>query len=73
MKQENHNHAGVGFFGLLTLLFIALKLLGVIRWSWWFVLAPSYFPLTIVLNILFIYWLYVTISNLRFKKRGKRK
>lgn len=31
---------GVGFTGLLTLLFIGLKLGGVITWSWWWVLAP---------------------------------
>ena len=31
---------GVGFFDLLGLLFIGLKLAGVIDWSWWLVLAP---------------------------------
>ena len=31
---------GGGFFGLLTILFITLKLCGVIAWSWWWVLAP---------------------------------
>ena len=31
---------GGGFLGLLTLLFITLKLCGVIAWSWWWVLAP---------------------------------
>ena len=31
---------GVGFTGLLTILFIALKLTGVIDWSWGWVLSP---------------------------------
>lgn len=31
---------GIGFTGLLLLLFIALKLCGVIDWSWWWVLSP---------------------------------
>jgi hypothetical protein len=31
---------GIGFPGLLTILFIGLKLMGVISWSWWWVLAP---------------------------------
>lgn len=32
--------SGIGFVGLLALLFIALKLTGHIDWSWWWVLAP---------------------------------
>lgn len=31
---------GTGFVGLLQILFIALKLCKVIKWSWWWVLAP---------------------------------
>ena len=30
----------VGFFGLLTIVFVTLKLIGVIDWSWVWVLAP---------------------------------
>ena len=30
----------VGFFDLLLLLFIALKLMGFIDWSWWIILSP---------------------------------
>lgn len=33
-------NSGVTFLGLLTILFIALKLCGVIAWSWWCVLSP---------------------------------
>ena len=32
--------SGIGFVGLLTILFIGLKLTGHIGWSWWWVLAP---------------------------------
>lgn len=31
---------GIGFAGLLTIVFIVLKLTGIIAWSWWWVLAP---------------------------------
>ena len=51
--------AGTGFSGLLAIVFIVLKLLGVIKWSWWWVLAPIWIPLTIVLLILigtFVSW-----------------
>jgi hypothetical protein len=40
MKNQNTTKGGIGFTGLLTILFIALKLLGVITWSWWWVLSP---------------------------------
>lgn len=36
------------FFPLLALLFIGLKLGGVIAWSWLWVLAPLWIPLAIV-------------------------
>lgn len=31
---------GIGFVGLLTIVFIVPKLTGVIAWSWWWVLSP---------------------------------
>lgn len=38
---------GIGFFGLLALIFIGLKLAevgAVAAWSWWWVLAPLWGP-----------------------------
>jgi hypothetical protein len=43
---------GVGFTGLLLLLFIALKLCGVIDWMWLWVLAPLWIPLVLFLAFL---------------------
>jgi hypothetical protein len=37
------------FPSLLTVLFIGLKLTGLIAWSWWWVLAPLWLPVTLVL------------------------
>jgi len=34
------NARGIGVVGLLGVLFVALKLTGVINWSWWWVTAP---------------------------------
>lgn len=34
---------------LLTVVFIVLKLVGVIAWSWWWVLAPTWIPLALFL------------------------
>lgn len=33
---------GIGFSSMLTIVFITLKLLGHIDWSWWLVLAPTW-------------------------------
>jgi len=48
MSNENSS-GGIGFFGLLTILFIGLKLCNVITWSWWFVLSPALVGLGLVL------------------------
>ena len=31
---------GIGFTGVLTIVFIILKLCNIITWSWWWVLSP---------------------------------
>jgi len=41
-----------GFLGLLAIVFITLKLIGTISWSWWWVLAPLWMPLALVIGIL---------------------
>lgn len=45
---------GIGFCGLLTVVFITLKLIGKIDWSWTWVLAPLWIPLSIVVVVLLI-------------------
>ena len=44
---------------LLLILFIALKLTGVIAWSWWWVLSPLWIPLGLALLILIPVLIYV--------------
>lgn len=39
---------GLGFVDALTLLFIALKLTGVISWSWVWVLSPIWISISIL-------------------------
>lgn len=48
------NNSGIGFFGLLTLIFITLKLTGYIDWSWWLVLMPLFIPVILIFGILLI-------------------
>ena len=45
---------------LLAIAFIVLKLCNVIAWSWWWVLAPLWIPVAVViLGLLFLLILYV--------------
>lgn len=44
MDKQSSNK-GIGFVGLLTIVFITLKLLGVISWSWMWVLSPVWINL----------------------------
>lgn len=47
-----NNSGGIGFVGLLTILFVGLKLTGYMAWSWVWVLSPLWISLGIL--ILFI-------------------
>lgn len=40
MSDSSNRSGGIGFFGLLTIVFIVMKILGKITWSWWWVLSP---------------------------------
>ncbi len=51
MSKQVTNNNGIGFFGLLTIVFITLKLTEVIAWSWWLVLAPTWAPIAFILVI----------------------
>ena len=50
-EKPKVSYSGVNFLELLGLLFIGLKLMGVIDWSWWYVTMPLYLPLIIILII----------------------
>lgn len=53
--------SGIGFCGLLTILFIGLKLTGYIAWSWWLVLLPMYLGLALILGIAGVIGLVATL------------
>jgi hypothetical protein len=63
---------GIGFFGLLTIVFITLKLTGYINWSWWWVLAPLWMPLSVIFGILAIMFIAVFVYEwIKDKKKYK--
>ena len=55
MNNNKNTGGGIGFCGMLTIAFIVLKLAGYITWSWWWVLAPTWIPLVIVVILTAVY------------------
>ena len=52
--SNNTSSGGIGLSGALFLLFLGLKLTGYITWSWWWVTAPLWGGLAIVLALILI-------------------
>ncbi|QEP53252.1 hypothetical protein BS46_gp70 [Acinetobacter phage BS46] len=57
--NNNTNHGGIGFVGLLTIVFITLKLTGVITWSWWLVFLPMIISFGLWLIIMLCVLIYL--------------
>lgn len=54
---------GIGFCGLLAIVFITLKLTNYITWSWWWVLSPLWIPIVLVLAIALIAAIVIALCN----------
>jgi energy-coupling factor transporter transmembrane protein EcfT len=64
---------GVSGLTLLGLVFLVLKLIGKIAWSWWWVLAPFWGPLAIGLFLVVVAWAFNSLLRSRNFKRFKNK
>ena len=63
MENKNTTTGGIGFCGLLTIVFIALKLCGVIDWAWIWVLAPAWISISLGVLIMIIEIIIIAILN----------
>ena len=55
MNNSGASGGGIGFVGVLTIVFIVLKLLGKITWSWLWVLSPIWISAILAIICLIIY------------------
>lgn len=55
--SNNSSSSGLGLGGVLFVIFLVLKLIGVIDWSWWWVFSPLLISLGLSLVILIIFYL----------------
>lgn len=58
MEKAQVNNNGIGFLGLLTIVFITLKLTKAIDWSWWWITSPiwgvvAFYAIVILFFVLF--------------------
>lgn len=65
MSSNISGSSGIGICGVLTIVFVVLKLVGVINWSWLLVLCPLW--IEILLSII----LLVAIAIMDNKTRKK--
>ena len=68
MNNEKTTSGGIGFGSALLLTFIILKLVGVIDWSWWWVLSPIWIPVVLLLAVsILLFVVYRIIKYFRLK------
>jgi hypothetical protein len=65
MSNDNKstNKGGIGFIGLLTIVFIALKLTKSITWPWIWVLAPAWIYILFIIVLLVIVGIATVIDE----------
>lgn len=50
LSMEN-GETGIGFLGLLSIVFVTAKLFGMVGWSWAFCFAPVWVPIVVVIGL----------------------
>lgn len=63
MKESKSSNDGIGFVGMLTVLFVGLKLCGVIDWAWAWVLSPIWITALLVLLVIAAYTLFFVCKH----------
>lgn len=53
-NTSSSSSGGIGFVGLLTIVFIVLKLIGKIAWPWLWVLSPIWISAALTVAILLL-------------------
>lgn len=74
MKNNKNYSAGGGLSlaGVLTVVFVVLKLVGVINWSWWWVLAPLWISAIAIIILLIVVLVAAFLIDYRWNK-GRRR
>ena len=68
MSKNETTSGGIGFMGLLFIVFLVLKLTHVIDWSWWWVTAPLWGGIAIGMAIILFIIFITAILSIFIKK-----
>lgn len=67
-SNRNSSSSGIGICGVLTIVFVVLKLVGVINWSWLLVLCPLWIDILLTVIVLVV---LAVLGNRKIKKNEK--
>lgn len=71
--ESSTTTGGIGFTGLLGIVFIVLKLTGVINWSWVWVLCPFWIGIVLYTVIVLVILGYTIARDRKNRKRMERR
>ena len=64
MEKETKKGMQFPFISILTLMFVAAKLVGYIDWSWWWVFCPIWIEAAIGIAVLIVIGIVALIMNI---------
>lgn len=67
--MASNSNTGISLGTILFIVFLVLKLCGVITWSWWWVTAPLWIPISLSILLMLIAFL---LSPSEFKEGFKQ-
>lgn len=62
-EKSSSPSGGIGVFGLLGVLFVALKLTNVIDWSWWWVTLPFWGGFVLIFVFVFGFAIWAAVRR----------
>ena len=72
-KQYVELQHSVPIADLFLVAFVVLKLVGVIDWSWWWVLSPIWIMLGVAVLVFVGVYIYVAAKNIIKKRKALKK
>ena len=67
MNSKNNNSSGLGVLSVLQIIFLVLKLTGLITWSWVLVLIPLWISLSILALVVIAVIIAVCLEQFKRK------
>lgn len=72
-SSNSTRSGGVGFTGLLTILFVGLKLTHDIDWSWWWVLSPIWISTAVTVALIALVLGFAFVAETVKERKAARR